>query len=240
MHELCHRCGAELPTGDFAPPFCAQCGAPQLLLSDYSEPISTSERASTGALPPPHPGSGVARSPAVDWQTAIRCTVLVSAIGAVLGLIGTRVDILSPISTIWVLSASLTTLALYQRRRPLATMNAAIGARIGVLVGTILAAFLAVATVAGALIARFGLHATAAFDAEFARSMQAQVAAQAAQLAAAQTPLSVASIAFLNSPEFRTTMMLLGIGMIFSLLFVVSICGGAFGGFLRARRRTAA
>ena len=96
------------------------------------------EADTTGAVPPPRPQQ-------VEWKTAIRCAVLVAGIAAVLSLVAARVELVSPLSWLWTISGSIITLALYQRRRPLAWMDAGVGARIGVVVGLALVACLAVA-----------------------------------------------------------------------------------------------
>jgi hypothetical protein len=223
MCELCHRCNAELPPGDGSTSFCPHCGAPQLVLSDYAEPLSTGAN-STGALPPPLPNP-------IDWEIAIRCALLVAAIAAALSFTATRVQFLSPLSSIWILSASLTTLALYQRRRPLALMNARVGARIGTLVGVTLGLFIAAATALGAVLGRFVLHSMGDLD-EMIRASRLQID----QLIATKQLPPPANV-MLNSPEFRTGFMLFAfaIGLIFIL--IVSIFGGALGGLLRSRRR---
>lgn len=227
MHEYCHRCGADLPAGDESTLFCARCGSPQLILSEYSAPLSASTP-TTGALPPPIPNP-------IDWETAIRCALIVAGIAAVLSLIASRVQLVSPISSIWIISASLTTLALYQHRRPLASMNARIGARIGVLVGIVLAASLASVGAVGALIARLWLHSMSEFDVEFAKGMAAQI-----DLAAANGPIPPGTLAFLHSAEFRSTMMLLGFLLLLVFVLVISVFGGALAGMLRSRRQPAA
>jgi hypothetical protein len=224
MHELCHRCGAELPAGDGAPPFCPQCGAPQLTLSDYSEPLSTGS--TTGTLPPPLPNP-------IDWQNAIRCAFAVAFVAAILNLIALRFDLASLLSTVWVLTASLTTLALYQRLRPLAAMNARLGARIGILVGVILDLFLATAQTIGALLLRFGLHKRNEFD-----DMADMMNAQWTQLAATRS-IDPSALALIHSSEFRTTMMLIVVGAGLVMILLFSVLGGALGGLLRARRRSA-
>jgi hypothetical protein len=228
MQELCHRCGAELATGDGSNSFCPHCGAPQLVLSDYSEPLSTGGSGpSTGTLPPPLPNP-------IDWEIAIRCTLLVAAIAAVLSFTATRVQVLSPLSSIWILSASLTTLALYQRRCPLAAMNAGIGARIGTLVGVGVGLFIGIATALGAILGRFVLHSMGDLD-EMIQASKVQID----QLIATRQ-LPAAANAVVGSPEFRTGFMLFAfaLGLVFILL--VSIFGGALGGLLRSRRRPAA
>src|ERR1700722_11379004 len=151
MQEYCHRCGGELPASDGVSPFCPHCGAPQIYLQDYEEQSGALEANTTGAVPPPRPQQ-------VEWKTAIRCAVLVAAIAAVLGLVSVRVQMISPLSWLWTISGSIITLALYQRRRPLAWMDAGVGARIGVVVGLALIACFAVSVAIGGLVARYGLH----------------------------------------------------------------------------------
>lgn len=224
---------AQLNTSDGRPPFCPHCGAPQLLLSDYAEPLSTGAEApaagpSSGSLPPPRPNQ-------VDWRLAIRSAVIVAGIAVVLSVVAARLPNLSPLSTIWVISGSLTTLALYQRRRPLAIMNAGIGARIGILVGVTLASFLGTALAIGTLIARFGLHSMSSFDSDTAQAMKAQLD----QLATTR-PIPPESLGLINSLQFRTTMMLTGFALVLFFIFIVSIFGGAVAGLLRTRRTTAA
>ncbi len=70
---------------------------------------------------------------------------------------------------VWILSASMTTLALYQRRRPVARMNARIGARIGLTTGLLLIASLGITFAIAGVVARFGLHNMSQFDAEIAQ-----------------------------------------------------------------------
>src|ERR1035438_4425631 len=104
MEESCHRCGGELPAGSGESPFCPHCGSPQLFLSlekpalaAGGEPRQGAEgAATTGILPPPSPRQ-------VEWKTAIRCAAAVAAIGALLSLAAMRVQMLSPVSFLWVM-----------------------------------------------------------------------------------------------------------------------------------------
>ena len=70
----------------------------------------------TGALPDANPRQ-------VEWKTAIRCAAAVAGVGALLSVGAIRVDLLSPVSFLWIMSASLITLGFYQRRRPAAWMD---------------------------------------------------------------------------------------------------------------------
>lgn len=241
MYALCHRCGGELPVGDSPAAgdntaFCPHCGAPQLLLSDYTEPLSTGAEdgdlaagASTGALPPPRPNL-------IDWRLALRSAACVAAVGAVLSALAAGVPGVLPISTVWTISASLTTLALYQRWRPLALMNAGVGAKIGILVGITLAFFLGATLSAGMVIARFGLHNMANFDLETAQSFHALKLRmdEVAQSRPGSPPFAIP----IDSLESRTAMSLLSYGLGLVGILAVSTFGGALGGLLRTRRFT--
>jgi hypothetical protein len=226
MHEYCHRCGGELPVSEGATPFCPHCGSPQIFLQDYEQQTGAPEVDTTGAVPPPRPRQ-------VEWKTAMRCALLVAGIAAALSLAAARVEIVSPISWLWTISGSMITLALYQRRRPLAWMDAGIGARIGVVVGVALVMCLGIAAGVGGLVARYGLHSMAGFDAQLTQLMHAQM-----QKALATAPQPPEVQRFFYSPEVRAGMMLAGFAMVSGILLVLSTLGGAVGGLLRMRRKT--
>jgi hypothetical protein len=238
MSETCHRCGGDLrdfeAAGDLRSPFCPHCGAPQLLLSDYSEPLSTglesadgSGAPSTGTLPPPRPNR-------IDWPMALRGAIFVSVVAAVLSLLATGLPNFAVIGSVWIISASLTTLALYQRRRPLAAMNVGVGARIGLLVGFVLVFVLAATLSAGVCVGRYKLHMMSGFDSEIALAMRAQKV-QFDQLAATR-PIRAEDLAFVTSLQYRTTMVLLYFSLILLSILLISVFGGAVGGLLRTRR----
>ena len=224
MTQACHRCGGDLSSGEEAPVFCPHCGAPQLLLSEACLADKTTAD-STGTNPPPAPRR-------IEWQTAIRCALLVAGIAAVLSLLALRVPLASFLSTVWVLTASLTTLGLYQRRRPLAWMDAGIGARIGLTAGLSTVALVAIGFATAGLIARFGLHSLGGFDATVA-----QLLAQAKEAAAnTANPAPPEVLKLYDKREFQAGLMLVSVAMSAVILLIVSVCGGALGGLLRARR----
>jgi hypothetical protein len=228
MHEYCHRCGGELPARDDVSPFCPHCGSPQIYLQDYEQQSGAAEANTTGAVAPPRPQQ-------VEWKTAIRCAVLVAGVAAGLSLVSQRFQVVSLVSTLWTISGSIITLALYQRRRPLAWMDAGVGARIGLVVGLSLVACLGVAWGVGGLVGRYGLHSMAGFDAELSELLHVQY-----QKAVAITPQPPEMQRFWFSPEFRAGMMLAGFGMVSGVLLVMSTVGGAVGGFMRTRRNVSA
>jgi hypothetical protein len=228
MHEYCHRCGGELPGRNETSPFCPHCGSPQLYLQDYEQQSGGGETDTTGAVPPPRPQQ-------VEWKTAIRCAVLVAGIAAALSVVAMRVQLLSPLSWLWTISGSILTLALYQRRRPLAWMDAGVGARIGVVVGLALVAFFAIVTAIGGLVARYGVHSMAGMDAWLTDILRVGF-----ERAAAMTPQPPEVKRFWFSPEFRAGYMLVAFGMLAAFLLVLSTVGGAVGGFMRMRRKVSA
>src|SRR6267154_2371945 len=190
MQEYCHRCGGELPARDGMSPFCPHCGSPQIYLQDYEQQNlqdyeqqnGAAEPDTTGAIPPPRPQQ-------VEWKTAIRCAALVAGVAAGLSLVSQRVQVVSILSTLWTISGSMIALALYQRRRPLAWMDAGVGARIGLVVGLALVACLGVVWGAGGLVARYGLHSLGALDAELTQTIHdgfEKMAAMAPQTAETQ------------------------------------------------------
>jgi hypothetical protein len=228
MQEFCHRCGGELPVSDGVSPFCPHCGSPQIYLQEYEEQTGGAEGDTTGAVPPPRPQQ-------VDWRTAIRCAALVGGIAAVLTLLSQRVEAVSLLSLLWTISGSMIALGLYQWRRPLAWMDAGVGARIGLVVGLALVACLGVAWGGGGLVARYGLHSLAGFDAELTQQLHVQF-----EKTAAIAPQPAETLRFLTSPEARAGMALAVFGMVSGVLLVLSTVGGAVGGFMRTRRKVSA
>jgi hypothetical protein len=230
MQQLCHGCGGELPAGRGESPFCPHCGTPQLFLAIENQSVETGGEppanedgtASTGALPPPLPQQ-------VEWKTAIRCAALVAGIGSLLSLASMRVDQLSPVSFVWIMSASLITLGLYQRRLPTAWIDVRVGARIGLVVGLCLALGLGAAVAGWGVVSRFGLHTMGSFDAAMTAQMQ-----EAIRRSTTPIPPQVQGLAV--SGEFRAAMMLALFAFVSACVVVMSAVGGAFAGLLRTRR----
>ena len=226
MHQYCHRCGGELPTADGESPFCPHCGAPQLRLSleNQSVPESATDdsAASTGAKPPPRPKT-------IMWKAAIRCALFVAGVAAVLSLGAVRIQVFSSLTMLWVFSASLITMSLYQRSQPAAWMDMRVGARIGLVVGLCLALALGASTAGLGLISRYVLHSMAGFDTQMAEMLKHSLD---------QMPPEKASeiAGLVHSPEFRGGVMAGGFATMSAMLLVLSTAGGAFAGLLRMRR----
>lgn len=231
MQEHCHRCGGELSSGDEGTSFCPHCGAPQLYLPEYDQPNGATDQDSTGAPPPPLPQM-------VEWKTAILCAAAVAGIAAALtvlamGLPG--IPLLGTVGTFWTLTAAMTAVAFYQRRRPLAKMDARVGARIGFTTGLALVAGLMIAVAAAGVVARFALHRTAGFDAQITELVQ-QMTVQMSHSAEGNPELP-GVLRFVASPEFRAGYVLMMVAMGAAAVLLFSTLGGAVGGLFRTRRR---
>jgi hypothetical protein len=230
MPASCHRCGGDLPPVTEDTTFCPHCGSPQLYLQEYDRAVLApdSELPSTsGAAPPPHPQQ-------IDWQTAIRCGAFVSLIAAGLNLLAMRVPapFVSLLNDLWIITASMITLTLYQRRKPLAFMDARIGARIGLTTGLLLIVAVISASAIAGVVARFGLHNMARFDADITQAFEAVKRSSASSA----TPPPQDLLRFFDLPEFHASMMLAGVGMVAFFLVLLSTFGGAVSGFLRSRK----
>jgi hypothetical protein len=219
-----------LPTGSGESPFCPHCGTPQLTLSLENQSVETGGdpapaadgTPSTGTLPPPVPQQ-------VEWQVATQCAVVVAAVGSVLALGSVRFDLLSPVSFVWMMSASMVAMALYQRQRPAAWIDAKVGIRIGLLVGLCLALGLGIVLAGWGLVARFALHSMGSFDAAMAQQMQVAIRNS-------KTPIPPEMLGVMQSTEFRAVMMLMTFAFVTVILLMISALGGAFAGMLRTRR----
>ena len=238
MQHYCHRCGGELSPGDELTSFCPHCGSPQLYLPEYDRPNAAAEQDSTGAPPPPPPQM-------VDWKMAIRCAVVVAGIAAVLTVLAMglpRIPLLGTIGTFWTLTGAMTAVAFYQRRRPLAKMDARVGARIGFTTGLTLVACITIAVATAGVVARFGLHTTAGFDAQITTQLAElvrQMTVQASHSAAEGSPELAGFLRFMATPEFRAGYVLGTVAFSSTVLLFFSTLGGAVGGLFRTRGRIA-
>ena len=159
------------------------------------------------------------------------------AVGSALSSIALRVDVLSPVSLVWIMSASLITMGIYQKRRPAALMDVKVGARIGVVVGMFLALELGVAMAGAGLVARFVLHSMGDFDTQMAAQIQVVIKTLQQQAAEQQKPVPPELLRFIASPESRAGMTCLAtFAFVSAGLLVLSTLGGAFAGLLRMRR----
>lgn len=143
-----------------------------------------------------------------------------------------RLPSVKPLSSLWTLCASLIALALYRKRRPQARLDGSIGARIGLVVGLIMVTSIAASMAIAGVVARYGLHNLATFDAEVALDMHQQL-----ERAQASNPLPKEVLSFMNTQEFRAGIALFSTAMVSALLMLLSTIGGALSGIL-SRKET--
>jgi hypothetical protein len=161
-------------------------------------------------------------------------------VGTVLSLGAIQVSLLSTLSLMWIVSASLITLGLYQKRLPAAWMDVRVGARIGLVVGVCLALGLGIAAAAWGVVARFGTHTMGSFDTQMAATIT-QMLQMIQQKAIEQSaPVPAWTVGLLGSPEFRAGYLLFCCAFTSVCVTALSTLGGAFAGLLRTRRNRTA
>jgi hypothetical protein len=160
---------------------------------------------------------------------------VIAAALTVLAMVLPRVPLLGTVGTFWTLTAAMSAVSFYQRRRPLAKMDARVGARIGFTTGLALVASLTTAMAGVGLVARFGLHRTAEFDAQITEGVR-QMTAQLTRSAAGNPELP-GVLRFVGTPEFRAGYVLTSVATAAVILLLFSTLGGAVGGLFRTRRR---
>ena len=138
----------------------------------------------------------------MEWKTAIRCAAAVAGVGAVLMRGGDAGwTLLSPVSFLWIMSASLITLGFYQKRRPAAWMDVRVGARIGVVVGCAWRWSWGWRWPGRGWWRALGCTQWASFDAQMTECAGAE--GDAAEERAARSPMPAGWMEFIGSPEFR-------------------------------------
>lgn len=186
---------------------------------------ASGDSSTTGQAPPP-------KTSEVDWNSALRSALLVALVGAALFTLASYVPALTVVSLLWILSAASIATGIYRRRRPFLRMDASIGARIGLFVGVLMTSLLSVSLAVIGLVARFGRHSMAAFDAQITHQMHEQV-----ERAIVANPAPASIVQQMLSQEFRTGVMLTGLLVFGLLILALSTLGGLFSGMVADRRK---
>jgi hypothetical protein len=212
--------------------FCAQCGAPQVLLSEelLTQVEAQAKAAEEGAVGP------IMREPAsLVWAGALRCVGLAGAIAAVLAGLSAVVPLVGPLSLLWALISSVVVIGLFQSRFPLVPITTSFGARLGLLTGLAVTTVSSVANAIELLVRRFAMQGRGIneWDTMWNGIFAQEQATLTAQFGAAAQPLVHA----LDVPEFRAGFILAIIGIFIAMMLVIATAGGAFAGFVRSRAR---
>ena len=227
MDPTCPRCGAPLHFVDGAPPpFCSQCGLPQLRVSEDALAV---------ALPvqdqPQAPGL-------VEWPAAFRILVPAAVCGvAIPSLLPGALASggVAGVSLLMLPVLTLATIFAYNRGRSPRTTTKSAGAHIGAVLGLLIGASIAFVTGLAGFVLRYGYHSRAMDDS--ISQVMAQLPAQLATQMASTGPPPPELLAFIASPEFRAGSFL--VGHVFWLLLLVaaaSICGWTSAAILRTRQ----
>ena len=227
MTEFCHRCGGELPATAGSATFCPHCGAPQIYFAGQNPDAEQAGTPQTAAPPLTQPRL-------IEWKTAIRLALLIGFVAAVLNVATAGLPGLILLNYLLIFSAPALTLAIYQKHHPQARMDLRIGARIGLVVGLVLLGCMAASSVIMGVVARFGLHNMAAFDAQLLQKIhQGQ---EMAQNWAVAHNIPKPDYSYMNTPEARVWILLLNYGLLGAAVLAFSTLAGALGGTRRTRR----
>lgn len=218
--------------------FCPHCGAPQLSLPEHMrlEPNVEPGKVTTGSLPPPRPAGFATHR--IDWHAALRSSAIVAAVSAGLGVASLHFTFLSLAYLVWTVGGAIIALGFYARWRPQARVDAGVGLRIGSVTGLVTIAFLGVAFALSGLETRFGTHNMARFDGQLTQQMtllEQQLKVSAAQQhGPADTEQKLGEfVDFLNTPEARTGILLVGAGIQAGFILLIATGSGGFAGMLR-------
>ena len=240
MHEVCHRCQAELPERlprAEALLFCPHCSAPQILLPDHMR-VEGDSAPARGVAAPPVAGSGQG----IEWRAVLPTAAWVAAVGGLMSVLALKSGFVDAFSPLWVMASGSIVLGVYLRRKPNAWMNGMAGWRVGLVTGLLLVGAKGAGVSAAGVVARFATHSMAAYDAQSARDAQS-----GQELALGMMPARKDDKAFmetyrgmLGSPEVRAGSALGVAGL--QACFVVLFAGlsGLFSGAIERRRRLVA
>ncbi len=243
MHEVCHRCQAELPERlprAEALLFCPHCSAPQILLPEHMRVEGDSAPVPGAATPPQLPPAGQA----VEWRAVLPTAAWVAAVGGLMSVLALKSGFVDAFSPLWVMASGSIVLGVYLRRRPKAWMNGMAGWRVGLVTGLLLVGAKGVGVSATGVVARFATHSMAAYDAQSARDAQSgqELALGMMGMPARKDDQALMDTyrSLLDSPEVRAGSALGVAGL--QACFVVLFAGlsGLFSGAIERRRRMVA
>jgi hypothetical protein len=224
--NLCHRCSSPLPEHAL---FCAECGSPQLVLTETDVERVASERSAAAAdgSAPLQRASSMGR---IRWRPVLRIVAGVAvAVGVAMG-VGGFLPGFGLAGWFLVIAAPMLTLNLYQRKVPGAPMDAGIGARIGLALGVFVAFMVVVADSLAQVIYRYPLHSSAKMDGQLNELLQKM----ATYPAFAANPAEAAQLFHIyQTPDGRAAMALAGGAFLACCLMVYCMLSGALRGWLR-------
>jgi membrane-associated phospholipid phosphatase len=241
--RVCHSCANILPEDAI---FCAQCGAPQLVLTETDAQRVADERVTAPMSGAPLPR--VSAAGRIRWRPVVH---IVAVIALVAGVAAGTASVLPPLSfvaTLLVLMGPLIAINFYQRRVPGGPMGAGVGARIGAVLGLMLAAVVVAVDTGGTLVDRYALHHGAQLDQEMNAAFQQKIAQFTASYSANAGANASGDVAvhtqqmlqyylgFVQSPDGHAAMALAGAGMLAVFILGYCVLSGVVLGWLKKKR----
>jgi ribosomal protein L40E len=218
MVTHCHRCGGVL---DEDATFCPHCAAPQLR-------VAPQEEITEQAAGPVHAFTRDRRS--VDWRSAIRLAIWTAI----------PVGLIAPFFFPMVIAGPIVLIAIYQRRRPAASLDGKAGFRIGALMGMLTAYVSAFGVGVWQLFEHYSRRQESALDTVIA--LQLQQAAEATQRMAQANSLDAqqvrAMLDFFLSPDARVAYTFFNAAVMAIGIIVLAGLGGMLGARLIRRSAT--
>jgi len=231
--NLCHRCSSPLPAEAL---FCAECGSPQLVLTETDVERIAAERiaaADGGSTPLPR-ASAMGAMGRIRWRPVLHIVAGVAvAVGVAMGL-GGFLPGFGLAGWFLVIAAPMLTLNLYQRRVPGAPMDAGIGARIGMALGLFVGFIVVAADSIAQMMYRYPLHSGAKMDEQLNALLQKMAAYPAF---VANPDASAQMFHIYQTTDGRAAMALAGGAFLACCLMVYCMLSGALRGWLRPMPR---
>ena len=244
MENTCHRCNGVLLE---AQPYCPHCGAPQLTLNSYTQPLVNALETAESKAGGPAYSTGTSMT-GVDWRAAVIAAAQVTGIAVVLMLVSNIVPLsfVSSLAMMWMFAAAFFSVALYHRSAPLALLTTGTGAKIGSMVGLFLSLAITAITGASLFIGRYAMQRGDELTNTMKAAMNQRYADMLQQYKAAgitdpqQLAMTKQMMDYVASPQGMATMMLTGLAMMTVAIIVFCVVMGAIGGKLLLRRQNAA
>ena len=217
--------------------FCAQCGAPQVRLSEELKERAEAraagadggEGAATPADPSGFDAAGLVR------RDVLRFGVFSAGVAATFAVLTAFVPPILLFGCLWAVVSPIVLVGMFHTRNPKVAITTGFGAHMGLVAG-LGNAFTTGTLYSLLLFAARRAHVMGDSDRNTQNVIHDYQAQIAAQSAADANPALMHWAQSLNVPEFRAGMMLAGFGMCLVLLLIVSTAGGAFAGYMRSRR----
>jgi hypothetical protein len=217
--------------------YCTHCGAPQLRLSaelteqaEAQAEREASARNGDGAISAPEPAA-VVPPQRNRWTGAIQCALLGGLVAAALTLLSFAAPPVAIFTVGWLVGAPIILTGIYAARHRHVRITASFASRLGVLSGVAILLGIITLNTAHLCLERFVFHHAGDIDQQIASAFAQQEFVLRARMGAEAAP----TLALLDIPEFRASMLISGFAMVSAIYLIYTAAAGAFAGLLRSR-----